>query len=141
MNQSRVMAYLIIFFGITCLIPLFYPGVDRLILKDAQSLFARYFLVITSLNAAVFFIVGGFLFYKGVLISHYSSEAGHRDRTKIEISSIIASTPFIISASVTIYEMSTSYLWKIMWGLVLLYIFAIFLHGIKKTTIFRKTNL
>lgn len=121
-NQTRIVALVVMLFGFMCFVPLIQPGVEKLILIDAPSLISKYFLVIISINGGVFFIIAGIVLFKGILISYHSDLITKKERAKTELFSIIGASPFFISASVTMYQMSSNVMWKIIWSFALVYV-------------------
>jgi len=121
-RQTRLIAVFVILFGLLCFIPLIHPGIEKLVIEDAPSLIAKYFLVITSVDGGVFFIIGGILLYKGILIPYHSNLITKAERARTELFSIIGVSPFFIAASVTIYQMSKNVVWKAIWSFALVYI-------------------
>jgi len=131
-NQTRLLAIVTVILGLLFVVPFYTPGIDVLIINNAPSFFSRYFLVIAFVNGIVFCIIGGVLLYKGKIVSVYSEIATPMEKAKTQLFSIIGASPFFASASLTVYQMSTSTTWKIIWSFGLLYIGLIFITNIRK---------
>lgn len=131
-SQVRLAAIITVILGLLFVVPFYTPGIDKLIINNAPSFIARYFLIIAFINGIVFCIVGGVLLYKGRLVSVYSEVGTPKEKAKTQLFSIIGASPFFVSASLTVYQMSASTVWKIIWSLGLLYISFILFTNIRK---------
>jgi len=125
-ERERITAIIGIIFGILVFVAIYYIGADKLIDYNSRSIFSKYVILLTLVNAGLYFILCGVLIFRGILVPYYSNSAEITDKAKFNVISIPCISPFLISLSVSIFEESDSVTWKLIWSIIIVYIVYIF---------------
>lgn len=124
-----------IFLGIVTLIMTVWLFIDGPLSKPkSDEILLWYSLLILFINGGLCFILFGVMLYKQILQPYYLADK--QETKKHHLFGIIVLFPSLLSLSITIYVLSKSVFWKVIWTVFLLYVLYTLVSNVKYIKLF-----
>jgi len=120
-SKNKLHGIIGILIGLLCFCSFLIGDNNKLIIQTTDFLLIKYFIVITIANGGILFIIFGILTCMSIVVPYYSEGITKYEKAKNNLLSVIITIPFWFSFFITIFNMSSTFLWKILGGLALIY--------------------
>jgi len=113
-----------IIMGLLCFYPFLFSDMSISVINESNYFIGKYFIFISLISVASYFLVIGTLILFGKIVPYMFSDS-KLNKKKLNTLGEIFIFPIMLSASVIIYELSESNMWRIVWVfLIILYCYS-----------------